>query len=666
MQPEKINRYEIIDRLGQGGFAVVYLARDPRLNREVALKLLSRPPDLPELPSSKGTSTKTPRERFSEEAQTLVKLEFDGVVRVYDYGEYQEQPYLVMQYMPGGTLADKLAQGPLPVTEIDAILGRLCSALDRVHAHGYIHRDLKPQNILFDSDGVAYLADFGIARLADSTQSTALAGTPRYMAPEQFHDDPLGVHTDVYQMGIILFEMLTGDPPFTATTAASAMLKVLNEPAPTVTDYNPSLPVDCNYVIYKAMAKQFNERHQSTGELAQDFHTAVTVPDAIQPIIQTGEPYQSGIYPHPEASETKPLIKQPKPSRMPWYIAGGLLVLLLLLLGFLFSQDFFLTTSEPPTATAVPPTQNLAENIAVTVILPTDVPTDTPEPTATLMPTQTPEPTDTATAVPTATETRPPTVTPTPLVATQVFAQSVAEQNLEIEQIGNGPQRILLIGGIRGNQPQTTLLVEEIASYFKNNLDQVPADVTLYFLYALNQDGLDVNGRYNANNVDLNRNWNTPGWRSDSPQPGGYIPGTGGSTPFSEPETAGLSSWLLNLQQQEDTESIRIITYYHHRSAPEVGRVIPGYLTYGNPAAESEALSLALAFAADYLYWPEWIGPYQPTGEAAQWYAMQGFAAADVEIPNAGELDAVPESHTVTILEGAINGILAVIQSAAK
>lgn len=664
MQPEKIGRYEILDRLGQGGFAIVYLARDPRLKREVALKLLSRPSDILDTPASQEGSNKTPRERFEEEAQTLVKLEFDGVVRVYDYGEYQEQPYLVLQYMPGGTLADKLAEGLLTLTAIDNILTRLCDSLDRVHAHGYIHRDLKPQNILFDSSDEAYLADFGIARLADSTKSTALAGTPRYMAPEQFHDDPLGVHTDVYQMGVILFEMLTGAPPYDATTAASVMLKVLNEPAPKVTDYNHTLPEDCNYVIFRAMAKKFTERFTTTGEMAQAFHTAVTNPNTLTPILPSPDPYRAGAY-EVKAAETLPLNTPPTPSRIPWFIAGGILVLLLVLLGYLFSQDVF-TTDQPPTATAVAKNQPTAQNIAVTVILPT------PEPSSTLMPTETPSPsrtptaTETATAVPTASQTRPPTITPTPLLATQVFAQSVLNQNLEIEQIGNGRHKILLIGGLRGDQPQSQQLVQELADYFRSHLNLVPADVTLYFLPSLNQDGLDIGSRYNANNVDLNRNWNTPGWRSDSPQPGGFLPGTGGKSPFSEPETEKLSSWLLTLQSEQNTESIRVITYYHHHSAPDVGRVIPGYLTYGNPAQDSVTLSLALAFAADYLYWPVWLGPYQPTGEAVQWYAMQGFAAADVEIPNAGELDVIPESHDVTILEGAINGILAVIQSATQ
>ncbi|HUM72123.1 MAG TPA: serine/threonine-protein kinase, partial [Chloroflexota bacterium] len=215
MIPEKINRYEIKRELGRGGMASVYEAYDPQFQRPVAVKLLPREflhdPEF--------------RARFTREARTIAALEHPAIVPVYDFGEEDGQPFLVMRLMTGGSLTDRLANGPLPIDEAAEILKRIGSALDRAHSQGIIHRDLKPGNILFDHYGDAFLADFGIARIAAAgsqlTASGSLVGTPTYMSPEQVYGNKeLDGRSDIYALGVILYQMLTGEIPFDADTPA--------------------------------------------------------------------------------------------------------------------------------------------------------------------------------------------------------------------------------------------------------------------------------------------------------------------------------------------------------------------------------------------------------------------------------------------------------------
>src|SRR5512136_429236 len=204
MLPEKIGRYEVKSELGRGGMAAVYLATDPRFKREVAIKIL--PPQL--------LSDPVYRARFEREAQTIAALEHPAIVPVYDFGEEDGQLYLVMRYMPGGSLADKLANGTLLPCEVVHIIARITSALDQVHSRGIIHRDLKPGNILFDQYDEPYLSDFGIARLtegANTLTGSAILGTPAYMSPEQARGDTdIDGRADLYAVGAILFQMLSG------------------------------------------------------------------------------------------------------------------------------------------------------------------------------------------------------------------------------------------------------------------------------------------------------------------------------------------------------------------------------------------------------------------------------------------------------------------------
>lgn len=258
--PPKIGRYEIQDRLGQGGMAMVYRGRDPHFKRDVALKLL--PPQL--------TLDPMFAQRFRREAETIAALEHPAIVPVYDFGEENGQLYLVMRLMTGGSLADRLEEGPLPLPEVMRITERIAAALDRAHNQGVIHRDLKPANILFDQYGEAYLADFGIARLAQSSATLTgegFIGTPAYSSPEQIEGKPVDGRSDIYALGIILFEMLTGQKPYQADTPAMLLVKQMTEPTPRVLDIDPTLPPTCELAITQAMEKDVAHRFSTAGQV---------------------------------------------------------------------------------------------------------------------------------------------------------------------------------------------------------------------------------------------------------------------------------------------------------------------------------------------------------------------------------------------------------------
>jgi len=195
MSVQKIGRYEVERTLGRGGMAVVYLAFDPYIKRQVAVKLLSR----------QLTADPLFRARFQKEAQVIAVLESPTIVPIYDFGEHEEQPYIVMAYMPGGTLRRRLADGPLEAGQLVQIIERVTQALDTAHAQNIIHRDLKPGNILFNAQGEALLSDFGIAKVieAAATQTgSGIIGTPAYMSPEQASGvKDLDSRSDVYRWG---------------------------------------------------------------------------------------------------------------------------------------------------------------------------------------------------------------------------------------------------------------------------------------------------------------------------------------------------------------------------------------------------------------------------------------------------------------------------------
>lgn len=270
-----IDRYQLLNELGRGGMAQVYRALDTRMQREVAVKLLPR----------EYLHDANFKARFEREAQTIAGLEHPAVVPIHDYGEFDGQPYLVMRYMAGGSLAERIRSGRMPLSDIATVLYRIATALDYAHSCGVVHRDLKPANVMFDDAGHAYLSDFGIARLADATvtltKTGVFIGTPAYMSPEQIQgDQELDGRSDVYALGIILFEMLSGEQPYSADTPAKTMMKHVLDPIPQLRDLDQDLLPGANRLVAQALAKSRDERFHSASELASEFAALAAVPVA--------------------------------------------------------------------------------------------------------------------------------------------------------------------------------------------------------------------------------------------------------------------------------------------------------------------------------------------------------------------------------------------------
>jgi len=280
----RIGRYEIAALLGRGGMAEVYRARDPQLGREVAVKLI-----LPALAGEEDFGR-----RFASEARAVAKLAHPNIVQIYDIGSAEAGPYLVMEFVPGGTLKERLkaAGGPLPYDEVARIARAIGLALDEAHARGVIHRDVKPANILFRADGAPVLTDFGIARIANTTQitaSSALTGTPAYMAPEQVTGHPVP-QSDLYSLGVALFEMLTGRLPFTAETATEMAVKHLQAEPPSPLTIRPSLPPAIDGVLRMALAKDPARRYPTGETLAAAVEAALGVAAGAPAAAPAGNP----------------------------------------------------------------------------------------------------------------------------------------------------------------------------------------------------------------------------------------------------------------------------------------------------------------------------------------------------------------------------------------
>lgn len=266
MSGDQVGRYIIKEKLGRGGMASVYLAYDPQFERDVALKML---------PVGPGYDHDFLERKFVQEAKIIASLEHFAIVPVYDFGNHDGKPFLVMRLMPEGTLKEQLIQGPLPMFEIQLILERIGSALDKAHARNIVHRDVKPTNIFMDEEGLAYLGDFGIARDTTGDQTTSRIGSPRYMAPEMVQGDHLTERTDIYQIGIVLFEMLTGELPFVGDTTEHTMILHLQGEIPRPSDRNQDVPPAIDAVLFKALAKNPDDRFDSAGDLARAYREAL-------------------------------------------------------------------------------------------------------------------------------------------------------------------------------------------------------------------------------------------------------------------------------------------------------------------------------------------------------------------------------------------------------
>ncbi len=261
-----IRGYELGERIGAGGFGAVYRAVQPLVEREVAIKII-----LPQYADHPDFIR-----RFEAEAQLVARLEHPHIVPLYDYWREPGVAYLVMRLLRGGSLADRLKEGPLALEAVVLLLEQVGAALHAAHRTGVIHRDLKPANVLLDEDGNGYLADFGIAKnlsdpsLEDLTQASAIIGSPAYLSPEQIRSEPVKPQADIYSLGVLLYELLTGCKPFQGPTPFQYIQQHLNEPLPPLAAH-PALDA----VIRRATAKDPFERHPDVPGLLGDFREAV-------------------------------------------------------------------------------------------------------------------------------------------------------------------------------------------------------------------------------------------------------------------------------------------------------------------------------------------------------------------------------------------------------
>jgi len=269
LRGRQLGEYRILDRLGEGGMSAVYRAHQPGVNREVALKVLPR--HFVEDEAAVG--------RFRQEAQVLARLQHPHILPIFDFGESDDLLYIAMPLVRSGTLADRLRRGPLDLEEAARIVSQLADALDYAHEQGLVHRDIKPGNVLLDGRGNAMLTDFGIARFYEATtrftQTGGVVGTPAYMSPEQSRGEGIDRRSDVYCLGIVLYEMVTGRVPFEADTPVAVLLKHLQEAPPRPREINRDLPPGVERVILTALAKRPEARYQTAGALARDLQAAI-------------------------------------------------------------------------------------------------------------------------------------------------------------------------------------------------------------------------------------------------------------------------------------------------------------------------------------------------------------------------------------------------------
>src|SRR3972149_6154148 len=269
---KQIGPYQVVAPLGEGGMAAVYKAYQPATDRYVALKILPR--HFASDPQFIG--------RFRQEAKVLAKLQHPHILPVFDFGEADDYTYIVMPFIESGTLANLMRGEPLPLAQIRRVVSQVGDALDYAHLRGLIHRDVKPSNILIDERENCMLMDFGLAKIVEGsihlTTSGAIMGTPAYMSPEQGLGGRLDTRTDIYSLGVILYEMAVGRVPYRAETPMAIIIKHINDPLPLPRTINGNLPEPVERVILKSLTKNPKDRFGTAGEMVKALQAAI--PDA--------------------------------------------------------------------------------------------------------------------------------------------------------------------------------------------------------------------------------------------------------------------------------------------------------------------------------------------------------------------------------------------------
>ena len=352
------DRYMIVRSLGEGGMADVYLAMDTILNREVAIKILRG-----ELSSDPVTLL-----RFTREANAASKLNHPNVVQVYDVGEVDNRHYIVMEYVRGRTLKQLIQiRGALHKEEAVGIMKQLVSAIAHAHSKDIIHRDIKPQNILVKDDGTVKIADFGIALAHNAvqlTQNDSVLGSAHYLAPETTRGEPATNQTDIYSLGIVFYELLTGSVPFTGDNPVSIAMKHLSEEVPSVREFNPSLPQSIENIIIKATAKNRANRYKSAEEMLEDLNHCLDEENANadKVVFEPEEKEEEKTVVLSNVSEAPEKIAD-EPHRSGWVVGALLVVVFAALIALLVYFSGILNVMVP-TELTVPNVTNLTEERA--------------------------------------------------------------------------------------------------------------------------------------------------------------------------------------------------------------------------------------------------------------------------------------------------------------
>lgn len=371
---KKIDDFVIEERLGQGAMAVVYKAFQPSINRHVALKVIRLDEETEEF-----------RKRFAREAEVIARLEHIHILPIYAYGIDDQMAYLAMRWLKGGSLSETLRREGVSIDRAADIFKQIAQGLGYAHSKGIIHRDLKPSNIMLDDAGNAYLTDFGLAKLAEGsgeiTKSGTIVGTPAYMSPEQLRGEPLDHRSDIYSLGVILYNMVVGRLPFDTTTSdlVSIIYQHLEKPPTPPRDINPNVPPEVEAVIMRGLQKNRDDRFSTATDMARALNLALGRPVgssdslAAMPvprfhISQTG----TGTRPAGQASGRG------------LYVVAGLILAALLVIAALLFQNLNANNTLQATATAQFQTE-MALQAALAQTATAAIWTNTPVPTATVL-----------------------------------------------------------------------------------------------------------------------------------------------------------------------------------------------------------------------------------------------------------------------------------------
>ena len=349
---QSLGRYHILEQLGEGGMATVYKAFDTRLERNVAVKVI-----LPQKQQSEKFL-----KRFEREAKALAQLSHPNIVKVLDYGEHEGMPYLVMEYLPGGTLKQKLGQ-PIPWQEAARSLAPITRALEYAHQQKIVHRDVKPSNILLTQSGEPMLSDFGVAKILEAEETVDLTGTgvgvgtPEYMAPEQGMGKVVDYRADIYALGVVFYELVTGRKPYRADTPMAVMLKKMTDPLPRPSQFVRDLPEAVENVLLKALARQPADRYldmslfaEALDKLAQG-RLPKSIPSSLRPDHIPGKSLQW---------------------RWPLALGGIIIICLLTIVGGAVGLTRLVSSPNPKTQ-ATQPAQSLLTTSTTTPISPSEI-----------------------------------------------------------------------------------------------------------------------------------------------------------------------------------------------------------------------------------------------------------------------------------------------------